>query len=107
VEIDIPGPIDYLIYGKPCKLMPSDRERADDPATLAAIRAAAQPQPPAGRIEVHPYYLERVDLDALERSHAARQQLQDYLDDAMRAHVLQRLLAYGETLRGLHRDGDL
>jgi hypothetical protein len=55
VEIDIPGPIDYLIYGKPCKLMPSDRERADDPATLAAIRAAAQPQPPAGRIEVHPY----------------------------------------------------
>jgi hypothetical protein len=48
-----------------------------------------------------------VDLDALERSHAARQQLQDYLDDAMRAHVLQRLLAYGETLRGLHRDGDL
>lgn len=77
------------------------------PEVLDEIRAAAQPQPSAARIDVHPYYLERVDVDALERSHIARQQLQDYLDEAMRAHVLQRLLAYSETLRGLHRDDGL
>lgn len=69
------------------------------PETLAKIRAAAQPQPPTARIEVHPYYLERMDLDALEASHMARQQLQGYLDDVMRAHVLDRMASYEEALR--------
>lgn len=68
------------------------------PETLAEIRAAAQPQPPAPRIEVHPYYL--------EAGHRARQQLQDYLDDAMREHVLRRIADYGEAMRRIYGDGE-
>lgn len=76
------------------------------PDTLAKIRAAAQPQPPA-QIEFHQHYLDRVDLDALEASHTVRQQMQDFLDDATRAHVLAEMATYERTLREVWRVGDL
>jgi hypothetical protein len=77
------------------------------PETLAKIRAAAQPQPPAARIEVHPHYLDSVDLDVLEAAHAARQQLQDCLDEAMRAHVLARMRLFEQNVRSIWRADDL
>lgn len=90
MDVTIPGPIDDI-----------------RPDVLNKIRAAAQPRPPSARIEVHPHYLDRVDLEALEASHAARQQLQAYLDDAMRAHILERMASYGDTLREVWRVDDL
>lgn len=77
------------------------------PDTLAKIRAAAQPQPPTARVEVHPYHLDRIDLDALEAAHRARQQMQDYLDDAMREHVLARIRLVAQDLRSVWRVDDL
>jgi hypothetical protein len=77
------------------------------PEMLTAIRAAAQPQPPAARIDVHPYYLDRFDGAAAEASHVARQQLQDYLDDAMREHVLARMRLFEENARSVWRADDL
>lgn len=64
------------------------------PDKLAAIRRAAEPKPPAGPIDVHPYYL--------EAAHAARQQLQDYLDEAMRRRLVEQALATEATLREVY-----
>lgn len=77
------------------------------PGELAAIRAAAEPRPPAARIDVHPYYLERIDPATEEAAHATRQQLQDYLDEAMRAYVLEGMATEAEQMRRLHLDGEL
>lgn len=101
MDVTIPGPIDDMIYEKPCVVF-----HDVGPEQLAEIRAAAQPRPPTVRIEVHPYYLQGLDPETEEARHAARLQLQGYLDDAIRAHVNARAFSAGVALQEVYRNVD-
>lgn len=92
--------------GPSCVVVPCPDRWPPTPELLAEIRAAAEPQPPTARIEVHPYYLHGIDPILLERSHRGRQELQSYLNEAILQHIRQQSIAAASAMREVYRNVD-